>query len=70
MIAGRDTGSSPFPTAKRALRSTRTRTAPIFRIAGFGIAGDVHHVLPTLSAEIARRRGARADGLEFEDAEA
>lgn len=44
--------------------------APIFRIADFGVVGDVHHVLPALLAEIARRRGTCADDLDLIDAEA
>jgi hypothetical protein len=32
--------------------------APIFRIADFGVVGDLRLVLPALLAEIARRRGA------------
>lgn len=32
--------------------------APIFRIADFGVVGDLRQVLPALLAEIARRRGA------------
>ena len=32
--------------------------APIFRIADFGVVGDLGRVLPALLAEIARRRGA------------
>lgn len=34
--------------------------APIFRIADFGVVGDLRRVLPALLAEIARRRGAPA----------
>jgi electron transfer flavoprotein alpha subunit len=37
--------------------------APIFRIADFGVIGDLRQVLPALLAEIARRRGIRADEL-------
>jgi electron transfer flavoprotein alpha subunit len=38
--------------------------APIFRIADFGVIGDLRQVLPALLAEIARRRGSIVDDLE------
>jgi len=35
--------------------------APVFRIADFGVVGDLHTVLPRAAEEIARRRAAAAD---------
>jgi electron transfer flavoprotein alpha subunit len=37
--------------------------APIFRIADFGVIGDLRQVLPALLVEIARRRGISVDDL-------
>ena len=38
-------------------------SAPIFRIADFGVVGDLRQVLPALLVEIARRRGINVDDL-------
>lgn len=40
--------------------------APIFRIADYGVIGDLRQVLPALLAEIARRRGINVDDLTTE----
>jgi electron transfer flavoprotein alpha subunit len=40
--------------------------APIFRIADYGVIGDLRQVLPALLVEIARRRGINVDDLTTE----
>jgi electron transfer flavoprotein alpha subunit len=46
-------------SAKRILVINTDRDAPIFRRASFAVIGDVHTVVPAISAEIRRARGER-----------
>ena len=45
-------------SAKRILVINTDRDAPIFRRASYAVVGDVHAVVPAISAEIRRARGA------------
>jgi electron transfer flavoprotein alpha subunit len=44
-------------SAKRILAINTDRDAPIFLKATYGVIGDVHHVVPAITAEIRRARG-------------
>ncbi len=45
-------------SAKRILAINTDRDAPIFDKATYGIVGDVHQVIPAITAEVRRARGA------------
>ena len=45
-------------SAKRILAINTDRDAPIFDRATYGIVGDVHQVIPAITAEVRRARGA------------
>ena len=43
--------------AKRILAVNTDPEAPIMSIADYAVVGDLHEVLPAVSAELRRRRG-------------
>ena len=43
--------------AKRILAINKDRDAPVMAAADYAIIGDLHEILPAISAEIRRRRG-------------
>jgi electron transfer flavoprotein alpha subunit len=45
--------------AKRILVINKDREAPFFRRADYGVVGDLHEILPALTAEIRRRKSSR-----------
>lgn len=45
--------------AKRILVINKDREAPFFRRADYGVVGDLHEILPALTAEIRKRKSSR-----------
>jgi electron transfer flavoprotein alpha subunit len=56
-ISGAIQHRAGMQTARRSSWSTRTRKAPIFQLADFGVVGDLHKVLPALIDEVGKRKG-------------
>jgi electron transfer flavoprotein alpha subunit len=55
-ISGAIQHRAGMQTSKTILVVNKDRDAPLFEIADFGVVGDLHEVLPQLTAEIEKRR--------------
>ena len=44
-------------TSKTIIAVNKDEEAPIFELVDFGVVGDLHSVLPTVTEEVTKRKG-------------